>query len=77
MCFFFSFLPATGWLVAGFFVLFAATKAEGGLRTFGRALGTWAILIALMFPLMGAYMTLSGACPMQTMMESMRPEPNP
>jgi len=77
MCFFFSFLPATAWLVIGFFILFAATRADGGLRTFGRALGVWALLIALMFPAMGAYITLSGACPMEAMMETMHPEPSP
>ena len=75
MCFFFSFLPATGWLVIAFFILFAATKAEGTLGTFGRALGVWAIVIALMFPVMGAYVTLSGACPMEAMMERMDAEP--
>ena len=77
MCFFFSFLPATGWLVIGFFVLFAATRAGGGLRTFGRALGVWALGIALMFPMMGAYVTLSGACPMEAMMERMPPAAPP
>ena len=77
MCFFFSLLPATVWLVIGFFILFAATRAEGGLRTFGRVLGTWALLIALLFPIMGAYMTFSGACPMEAMMESMHPQASP
>jgi hypothetical protein len=75
MCFFFSFLPATGWLLVGFFTLFAASKAEGGLQRFGRALGAWALLVALMFPVMGAYVTLAGSCPMQAMMERMHPEP--
>lgn len=75
MCFAFSFVPATGWLAVGFFILFAASKTEGGLRTFGRALGVWALLLALMFPIMGAYVTLSGACPMSAMMETMRDRP--
>jgi hypothetical protein len=70
MCFFFSLLPATAWLVIGFFVLFVSTRAEGGLRTFGRILGVWALLIALMFPMMGAYVTVSDACPMEAMMEN-------
>ena len=77
MCFFFSLLPATVWLVIGFFIFFAATRVEGGLRTFGRVLGTWALLIALLFPIMGAYMTFSGACPMEAMMESMHPQVSP
>lgn len=71
MCLVFSFLPATVWLVISFFVLLASTRAEGGLRTFGRLLGTWGLVIALLFPIMGAYMTLSGACPMEAMMETM------
>lgn len=77
MCFFFSFLPATAWFVIGFFILFAATKAEGGLRTFGRVLGAWALVIALMFPVMGAYMTLSGACSMNAMLDSVRSQAGP
>lgn len=77
MCFFFSFLPATVWLVIAFFILFAATRAQGGLRTFGRVLGTWALVIALMFPAMGAYVTLSGACPMDAMMQTMQSGENP
>jgi hypothetical protein len=77
MCFFFSFLPATGWLVIGFLVLFAASRTEGGLRSFGRVLGAWALVIALMFPVMGAYVTLSDACPMEAMMESMHSQQSP
>lgn len=76
MCFFFSSLPATGWLIVGFFVLFAAAKAEGRLASFGRILGAWALVVALMFPVVGAYLTLSGNCPMATMMEPMHPEPS-
>jgi hypothetical protein len=71
VCFFFSLVPATAWFVIGFFVLFATTKAEGGLRTFGRVLGIWALLIGLMFPVMGMYLTLADACPFNEMMERM------
>lgn len=77
MCLFFSFLPATVWLVLGFFVLFAASKAVGTLGTFGRVLGVWALVIAVLFPIMGAYMTLSGACPMGAMMERVHSEASP
>ena len=77
MCFAFSFLPGTAWVVIGFFVLFAAARAEGSLRAFGRALGVWALVIALMFPIMGAYVTLSGVCPMGPMMERMHSEVSP
>jgi len=73
MCFFVSFLPATIWLVIAFFVLFAATKAETSIGGFGRALGVWLLFIALMFPLVGAYMTISGACRIPAGMELMHP----
>ncbi len=64
MCFFFSFLPATIWLVIGYFVLFSSTKAAGSVRTFGRALAIWAFVISGCFVLAGAYVTMSGLCPM-------------
>jgi len=69
MCFFFSLIPATVWLVIGFFVFFASTRTEGDLRTFGKILAIWAIIIASLFPLGGAYVTFAGLCPMQAMIE--------
>jgi ABC-type antimicrobial peptide transport system permease subunit len=74
MCFFFSLIPATVWAVIGFFVLYVSTKADGGLSKFGRALAIWAFVIAALFPLAGAYVTLAGLCPMEAMMETMHPE---
>ena len=74
MCFFFSLIPATVWTIIGFFVLFASTKAEGGLRKFGQALATWSFVIAALFPLGGAYVMLAGLCPMGAMMEAMHSE---
>ena len=71
MCFFFSLIPATVWAVIGFFVLFTSTKAEGGLRKIGQVLAIWAFVIAALFPLGGAYVTLAGLCPMEAMMETM------
>lgn len=69
MCFFFSLLPATFYVTIGFFVLFASTKAENGVKTFGQVLAIWIFLIAL-FPLIaGAYVTLSNQCPIGQMME--------
>ena len=63
MCFFFSLIPATIIVVVGFFVLFASTKADGGVRTFGRILAIWVFIIAT-FPLIGgAYVTFTGICP--------------
>ncbi len=71
MCFLFSLIPATFWLVVGFFVLFTSNKAEGATRKFGRILAIWIFVIALLFPICGAYVTLSGNCPMEKMMEKM------
>jgi len=71
MCFFFSFLPATFWVVVGYFVLFASTKSEGGVRTFGRILAIWIFIIAAFIPLMGAYISLSGLCPLETLLQGM------
>jgi hypothetical protein len=74
MCFFFSLIPATAWAVIGFFVLFASTKAEGRLNKFGQLLGTWSLVLAALFPLAGAIVTLTGLCPMGAMMENMQSE---
>ncbi len=71
MCFFFSFMPATIWLVIGYFVLFSSTKTEGRVQTFGRILAIWIFIIAAMLPLVALYVTLSGLCPMDAIMESM------
>ena len=74
MCFFFSLIPATVWVVIGFFVLFASTKSEGGLRKFAQILAIWSFVIAALFPLGGAFVTLAGLCPMEAMMETMHSE---
>ena len=72
MCFFFSLLPATIWAVVGYFVLFSSTKAEGTMQIFGRGLAIWVFIIAALFPMMGAYVTLTGLCPMADMIQSMQ-----
>lgn len=69
MCFFASLIPATFFLILGYFVLFASGRAEGGIRTFGRILAVWIFLIALLPTIGGAVATLSGECPMQKMFE--------
>ncbi|MCK5091022.1 MAG: hypothetical protein KAR30_00725 [Gammaproteobacteria bacterium] len=68
MCFFFSFLPATFWFVIGYFVLFASTKAEGGIQKFGRILAIWIFIIASFFPMMGLYITVSDLCPIEELL---------
>ena len=70
MCFFFSLIPATFFTTIGFFVLFAASSAEGRVKGFGQILAVWIFVIAL-FPLIaGVYATWSGQCPMDQMMEN-------
>lgn len=71
MCFFFSLIPATAWLVVGYFVLFSSAKASGGTQTFGRVLAIWTIVIAIFFPIAGAYVSLAGLCPMEDMLRAM------
>jgi hypothetical protein len=68
MCFFFSFLPATFWLVIGYFVLFLASRSEGPMATFGRVLSTWIFVISGSILLAGAYFTLSDMCSMEAWM---------
>lgn len=75
MCFFFSLVPATVWLIIGFFVLFASTKTEGGLSKFGKVLAIWSFIIAALFPLVGAYVSLAGLCPMEAMIQQMHTPP--
>jgi len=69
MCFFFSFMPATFWLVIGYFVLFASTRADGPVKTFGRALSIWAFVISGFIVVAGAYVTLAGWCPIAGLMQ--------
>lgn len=64
MCFFFSFMPATICVTVSFFVLFAASKAaDTGLKTFGRVLAIWLFIVAAFILIAGAYVSLSGLCP--------------
>lgn len=45
MLFLISLLPATIFVVLGYFVVFASTRSEGGFRRFGQYLGGWIILL--------------------------------
>lgn len=68
MCFFFSLIPATLLVTIGYFVLFASSKAAAGIKAFGLVLAIWVFLIALIPPITGAYITLSGQCPIEQIM---------
>jgi hypothetical protein len=72
MCFFFSLIPATIWVVLGYFVLFSSTRTQGAVQMFGQILAVWLFILAAVFPVMGAYVTLAGLCPIEGMIQSMR-----
>jgi hypothetical protein len=63
MCFFFSLIPATILVVIGYFVLYTSARADGRIGAFGRVLAVWIFVIAMFPPMAGAYVTLSGLCP--------------
>jgi uncharacterized membrane protein len=69
MCFFFSFMPATCFLVVGYFVLFSSMKAEGVVKKFGQVLAVWLFVIATIIPVAGAYITISDMCPLEQIFE--------
>jgi hypothetical protein len=72
MCFFFSFIPTTICVVLGYFILFSSTKTQGAVQMFGRILAIWVFILAAFFPVMGAYVTLTGLCPpLETMIQFM------
>jgi hypothetical protein len=71
MCFFFSLMLATICLTIGYFVLFAASKADGGIKIFGRILAIWLFVIAAFIPIAGAYVTLAGLCPMEEILRTL------
>jgi hypothetical protein len=76
MCFFFSLIPATIWVVLGYFILYSSTR--GAVQRFGYILAIWVFIIAAFFPVMGAYVTFAGFCPsIETMIQSMHPGVRP
>lgn len=68
MCFFFSLLPATFWLVIGYLVLYLSTRFDGPAKTFGHGLAIWTFVISGFIVLAGAYVTTIGSCPIDAWM---------
>ena len=60
MWFFASLIPATIWVVLGYFILFSSTKTQGQVQRFGQILAVWVFVIAALLPVMGAYATFTG-----------------
>ncbi len=77
MCLYFSLFPATVFITIGFFVLFASTKAEGTTKKFGKILAIWIFILATFPIIMGAYMTISGLCPIEEMFKLIQTSVNP
>lgn len=71
MSFIFSLLPATLLAVMGYVVLYCAIRSEGGIGTFGKILAAWVFVLALLFPLAGAYTAITGFSPMEEHFRSM------
>ena len=49
MCFFFSLIPATIFVLLGYFVLVSSRKAESNIGKFGLILAIWLFIVALFF----------------------------
>ena len=71
MCFMFSLFPATVLTVLGYVVLYCSTKADGAVRAFGKILAIWVFVLAAFPPIMGAYVTIAGICPMEAMIHKL------
>ncbi len=71
MCFLFSLFPATMLTVFGYIVLYCSTKADGAVKTFGKILAIWVFVLAVIPPIIGAYVTIAGICPIDTMMQKL------
>jgi hypothetical protein len=56
-------IPATVWVVVGYFILFSSAKIQGLVKTFGQILSVWVFIVAAFFPMAGAYVTFTGLCP--------------
>lgn len=72
MCFAFSLVPATFWAIVGYFVLFTSARAEGRVKVLGRALATWVFVLAILIPVVAAYVTYAGVCPIDELMSGMK-----
>ncbi len=71
MCSVFSLIPATILVTIAYFVLFSSSKVEGPIRRFGQVLTIWLLIVALFYPILGTYLTLSGKCPIDRLMQRM------
>ena len=68
MCFLLSLFPATVLTVLGYIVLYCSKGTEGALRVFGKILAIWVFILAVVPPVVGAYVTKAGVCPVNAIM---------
>ncbi len=71
MCFFFSLIPATFWLVIAYVVLYLSSRSDGQVQKLGRALAIWVAVIAIMIPIIGLVVTFTDLCPISEFMAKM------
>jgi hypothetical protein len=64
MCLLMSLIPASIIAAIGYLVLVSSGQTEGLIRTGGMIFSVWLFVIAVMPLAGGAYVTLSGKCPM-------------
>lgn len=60
MIFLFSLIPATALVVVGYFVIYTAMRSEGNVRSFGKYLGAWLLLLAGVSVLGGLFASATG-----------------
>jgi hypothetical protein len=70
MCFLVSFAPATFWAIVGYFVLFTSTRAQSRIRNLGQILAVWTFVLAALIPIVAAYITIAGLCPIEAMLSA-------
>jgi hypothetical protein len=64
-------IPATFFIVVGYFILFSSIKAEGAIKRFGQILAIWVFIVALFSLICCAYMCQTWKCPMFYKMHKM------
>jgi len=81
MIFTISLIPATILVIVGYFVLYTALRAEGGIRRFGKYLGAWIFFLAgvsvaagLLAPTLGMRFSMGGIGQHMQSMEKMEKE---
>ena len=72
MYFTFSLLPATLLAVLGYVVLYCAIRSDGAMNILGKVLAIWVFILALLFPLTGAYFSIAGLSPLEEHFQQMR-----